>query len=149
MSGQINEIGGLRAFAWDLDGPLLATSRDASDLVGDALSVDAELVVLPVQRLSADFLRLSSGLAGEVLQKFVNYRLKVAILGDISTATAASGPLRDFVTESNRGANVWFAPDLPSLEALILAAVRSRLLKIAFTVPADKLAASKKADRYG
>lgn len=121
MSGQISEIGGLRALVCDLDGPLLATSRDGSDLVGDAFSVDAQLVVIPVQRLSADFLRLSSGLAGEVLQKFVNYRLKIAILGDISDAAAASGPLRDFVTESNRGASVWFAPDLPSLEALILA----------------------------
>ena len=121
MSGQISEIGGLRAYAWDLDGPLLATSRDASDLVGDVFSASAELVIIPAQRLGADFLRLSSGLAGEVLQKFVNYRLKVAILGDISAAMAASGPLRDFVTESNRGASVWFAPDLPSLEALIVA----------------------------
>lgn len=120
MSGQIGEIGGLRVFAWAPDGPLLATSRDASDLIGDAFSVDAQLVVIPAGRLSPDFLRLSSGLAGEVLQKFVNYRLKVAILGDISTATAASGPLRDFVTESNRGASVWFVPDLPSLEALIV-----------------------------
>lgn len=119
MTGQISEVGGLRAYAWNLDGPPLATSRDASDLVGDAFSQDAELVILPVQRLSADFLRLSSGLAGEVLQKFVNYRLKIAILGDISAAVAASGPLRDFVTESNRGASVWFAPDLASLEALI------------------------------
>ena len=119
MNERITEIGGLRAYVWDLDGPLLATSRDASDLIGDVFSAEAELVVIPTQRLSGDFLRLSSGLAGEVLQKFVNYRLKVAILGDISAATAASAPLRDFVTESNRGASVWFAPDLPSLEALI------------------------------
>ena len=121
MSGQISEIGGLRAYVWDLDGPRLTASRDASDLIGDAFSISAELVVIPASRLSADFLRLSSGLAGEVLQKFVNYRLKIAILGDISAATAASGPLRDFVTESNRGASVWFAPDRPTLEALILA----------------------------
>lgn len=121
MNGQTSEIGGLRAYAWNLDGRPLATSRDASDLIGDAFSEGAELVILPVERLGPDFLRLSSGLAGEVLQKFVNYRLKIAILGDISAALAASGPLRDFVIESNRGASVWFAPDLASLEALIAA----------------------------
>ena len=119
MTGQTSEIGGLRAYAWLPEGPPLATSRDASDLVGEAFSASAELVIVPVERLGADFLRLSSGLAGEVLQKFVNYGLKFVILGDISAATAASAPLRDFVYESNRGRSVWFAQDLPALEALI------------------------------
>ncbi len=121
MSELTSQIGGLRAYAWPAEGPPLATSRDASDLVGEAFSASAELVIVPVERLGADFLRLSSGLAGEVLQKFVNYGLKFAILGDISAATAASGPLRDFVYESNRGRSVWFAQDLPALEALICA----------------------------
>lgn len=119
MTGQTSRIAGLNAYVWDVAGPPLAVSRDASDLVGEAFSVSAELVVVPVERLSPDFLRLSSGLAGEVLQKFVNYGLKIAILGDVSAALAASGPLRDFVYESNRGRSVWFAPDLPALEALI------------------------------
>ena len=47
-------------------------------------------------RLSPDFLRLSTGLAGDVLQKFVNYGLRVAIVGDVSAAAASrtkySGP---------------------------------------------------------
>lgn len=119
MTGRTNQIGGLNAYVWDVEGSPLATSRDASDLVGEAFSVSAELVVVPVERLSPDFLRLSSGLAGEVLQKFVNYGLKIAILGDVSADIAASAPLRDFVYESNRGRSVWFAPDLPALEALI------------------------------
>ena len=119
MTGQTSEIGGLRAYAWPSEGPPLATSREASDLVGEAFSASAELVIVPVERLGADFLRLSSGLAGEALQKFVNYGLKFAILGDVSAATAASAPLRAFVYESNRGRSVWFAQDLPALEALI------------------------------
>ena len=116
---ETTEIAGLRALLWPEDGPPVASGRDASDIIGEALSVQAQMVVFPVARLSPDFLRLSSGLAGEVLQKFVNYRLKFAILGDISAATAASAPLRDFVYESNRGRSVWFAQDLPALEALI------------------------------
>jgi hypothetical protein len=52
------------------------------------------------------FFILSSGLAGEILQKFVNYRLKVAIVGDYSHYT--SKPLHDFIRESNRGRDVFF-----------------------------------------
>ena len=116
---ETTQIAGHRVLLWPQDGHPLATGRDASDIIGDAFSVEAQIVAIPAARLSPDFLRLSTGLAGEVLQKFVNYRLKFAILGDISAATAASAPLRDFVYESNRGRSVWFARDLPALEALI------------------------------
>lgn len=116
---QVEVIGGRRVLLWDAEGAPLASSRDAGDLVGDALSAQADIVVIPAERLSPDFLRLSSGLAGEVLQKFVNYRMKIVILGDIAAALAASGPLRDFVGESNRGRSVWFVADRADLEARI------------------------------
>ena len=116
---ETTEIAGLRALLWPEDGPPVASGRDASDIIGEALSVQAQMVVIPVARLSPDFLRLSTGLAGEVLQKFVNYGLRVAIVGDVSAAAAASAPLRDFIGESNRGRHVWFVPDLAALEAKI------------------------------
>ncbi len=53
-----------------------------------------------------DFFILSTGLAGEILQKFINYRVKAAIYGDYSRYT--SKPLRDFIRESNRGRNFFF-----------------------------------------
>jgi hypothetical protein len=52
-----------------------------------------------------------------VLQKLVNYRFRIAVLGDVSAATADSEPLRDFIRESNRGTTVWFLDDLAALEA--------------------------------
>ena len=112
---ETTEIAGLRALLWPEDGPPVASGRDASDIIGEALSVQAQMVVIPVARLSPDFLRLSTGLAGEVLQTFVNYGLRVAIVGDITGPLAASAPLRDFVRESNRGNQVWFADDLDAL----------------------------------
>ena len=57
------------------------------------------------------------GLAGEVMQKFVNYQRQVVILGDLAEAVAASDALRDFVRESNRGRSVWFVADRAELEA--------------------------------
>ena len=53
-----------------------------------------------------DFFILSKGLAGEILQKFVNYQTKFAIYGDYSKYT--SKPLRDFIYESNKGKDIFF-----------------------------------------
>lgn len=55
-----------------------------------------------------DFFILSSCLAGEILQKFINYHIKFAIYGDFSKYT--SKPLKDFMVESNRGKDVFFQP---------------------------------------
>jgi hypothetical protein len=97
-------------FALASDGPLIASERDATDIIGDALGQGAELVVIPVARLSPEFFHLGSGLAGAILQKFTNYRIRVAIVGDISGFTERSAPLRDFVAESNRRGQVRFVP---------------------------------------
>lgn len=121
MSVEAFELGGLPAVAWPQDSAPLATDRDAGDLVGAAFSHEARLVILPAANLSPDFLRLASGLAGDVLQKFVNYGLRVAIVGDIAAALAQSAPLRDFVRESNRGRQVWFVADLAELETRLAA----------------------------
>ncbi len=53
-----------------------------------------------------DFFILSKGLAGEILQKFINYQIKFAIIGDYSKYT--SKPLKDFIYESNNGKDVFF-----------------------------------------
>ena len=66
----------------------------------------ADRVILPKTALGERFFVLSSGLAGDILQKFVNYQLKVAIVGDYSGYT--SKPLRDFIYESNNGSHVFF-----------------------------------------
>lgn len=51
-----------------------------------------------------------------MIQKFVNYRTRLALVGDIGGPVAASPALADFVRESNAGDHVCFAPDLATLE---------------------------------
>ena len=80
------------------------------------------MIAVPVARLSPDFFVLRTGLAGAVAQKVVNYRLRLAVIGDISTALAASAPLRDWVVESNRRGEVLFMPDLSALAARLVGA---------------------------
>lgn len=55
-----------------------------------------------------DFFVLSTCLAGEILQKFINYGVRFAIYGDFSKYT--SKPLKDFMYESNKGKNIYFQP---------------------------------------
>ncbi|HWA63017.1 MAG TPA: DUF4180 domain-containing protein [Caulobacteraceae bacterium] len=117
MSDHVETLGGQQVLVCAADGPPLAGEREASDLVGEALSTGAEWVALPLERLEPAFLRLSSGLAGAVLQKFVNYRCCVAVVGDVGPAVESSESLAAFVRESNRGRTVWFVRDLAELEA--------------------------------
>ncbi|MDB5430785.1 MAG: alpha/beta hydrolase [Caulobacter sp.] len=117
MTGAIQTVGGVRLLVFPPHGPVAAGELDATDLIGEAFGADAGMVAIPLSRLSPDFLVLSTRIAGLILQKFINYGIRVAILGDITAAVDASDALRDFVRESNRGQWVWFAPDLAALEA--------------------------------
>ena len=55
--------------------------------------------------ITEDFFILSTGLAGEILQKYINYDGLIAIYGDFSHYT--SKPLKDFIYESNKGKDVF------------------------------------------
>ena len=117
MSGEVREIAGQPVFVCDEVGACLAEYRALTDLIGELYSAQAKVVAIPLARLGPDFLRLSSGVAGEVLQKLVNYQRMPAIVGDVTAAAEKSAPLRDFIRESNRGRSVWFVADLAELEA--------------------------------
>ena len=94
------------------EGPPLGNERDATDLIGEALSAGAGVVAIPIERLHPQFLDLSSRMAGLMIQKFTNYRLEIVFVGDISAALARSEALRAFVLESNRGRGVRFVGSL-------------------------------------
>ncbi|WP_049575736.1 DUF4180 domain-containing protein [Streptomyces sp. SBT349] len=97
------------------EGELIAGEREALDLIGNASYQGAQWVVIPVERLDEAFFRLRTRVAGEIVQKFVNYRMGLVVLGDISRHTAASSALRDFVRECNRGRQTWFLADVEEL----------------------------------
>ncbi|MBB5868981.1 hypothetical protein F4553_002360 [Allocatelliglobosispora scoriae] len=107
-----------------VDGPELRDERDAVDVIGTAFQHEAELVVIPVERLAEDFFTLSTGVAGGIAQKFVNYHLRLAIVGDISAFTTVSTALRDFVYETNRGRQLWFCPTEDDLDERLAAGAR-------------------------
>ena len=113
---RIDDSSGIRVLHLDEEGEPISTPDDASDLVGSAWSHQASVIALPVGRLDPEFFRLRSGMADEMTQKLVNYRLRLAVVGDIAEVVAKSDALRDFVWESNRGDHIWFVPDESALD---------------------------------
>jgi hypothetical protein len=113
----VRQLAGAPVYVCADEGPSLAEDANLSDLIGELYGSGARIVAVPLARLGAEFLRLSSGVAGHVLQKLVNYHFQIVVLGDIASAAEASVPLRDFIRESNRGQTVWFVGDLVALEA--------------------------------
>jgi hypothetical protein len=111
---QVTELEGLRILELSAEGPPVG---DSSALISLAFEHQADLVAIPVERLSESFFKLASGVAGDLVQKFVNYRIRLAILGDVSAPLANSNALRSFVYEANRGDQLWFVENREALAA--------------------------------
>jgi hypothetical protein len=115
MPDELREIEGHRCLIAGADGPVVRDVDAARDLIAEAMSQGARVLVVPAARLDDAFFQLRSGLAGEILQKAANYRKKIAVIGDVSRHTEASNAFRDLVVESKRSATFFFEPDLTAL----------------------------------
>jgi hypothetical protein len=83
----------------------LNTAEDALDLMA---ACGARILLVYVRQIIPDFFRLPTGLLGEVLQKFTNYRMKLAVVGDISPYMTKN--FADFIRESNTTGDFLFLP---------------------------------------
>ncbi len=101
------EENGVLCVLVESDEPVITDAQSAIDLLMSAqYDVGSKDIVIPKQLVVEDFFVLSTGLAGEVLQKYVNYGGRMAIYGDYSRYT--SKPLKDFMYESNKGRDFFF-----------------------------------------
>ena len=116
MTAATYTLHGISVFEVPGDGPVIQTKREATDILGEARGRDAKLVVLPASRLAPAFFQLRSGLAGAIVQKFVTYQMKLAIVGVIPAEAVQSTALQAFIKESNRGQNIWFLEQIENLE---------------------------------
>jgi len=64
----------------------------------------------------------ASGVLGELTQKFVNYRIRLVVLGDVTEYTEKSEAFRDYVRETNAGDQVWFVADEADFAARLVSA---------------------------
>ena len=91
------------------DPVIVKNERDALDLMVDPQLQGARKIIIHRENITPDFFDLSTRLAGEILQKFVTYQVKLAIVGDFQDASASS---RAFIYESNRGTEIFFVKDV-------------------------------------
>ncbi len=85
---------------------VVATTEDGLDLLGNLYFQGFDKVILHEKNITPDFFDLKTGIAGEILQKFSNYRVRLAIVGDFSAYSSQS--IRDFIFESNRRGQINF-----------------------------------------
>ena len=81
--------------------------QDVLDLFGELYGQYYDGIILYERNITHDFFDLQTKLAGEILQKFSNYRIRLVIVGDWSKYTSRS--LEAFICESNRGKTVNFS----------------------------------------
>jgi Domain of unknown function (DUF4180) len=104
------ELNGTRVFV--AEGLPLKSENDALELVAAAREVDAAWVVVKASQLDESFFRLSTGVAGAIGQKLVNYGLGLALIGELDSHIGNSNAVR----EANRGQRLWFVKTLDDLK---------------------------------
>ena len=106
----IHEEGNQKVAEVVSDTAIIGNEQDALDLMVDPRLEGARKIIIDKNCLSPDFFELSARVAGDVLQKFVNYRVKLAIVGDFEDLGGET--LKAFIRESNRGNEIFFLDDV-------------------------------------
>jgi hypothetical protein len=84
--------------------------QDALDLMANCGYQGASRIILHEKNITPAFFDLKTGVAGEILQKFSNYNVFLAIIGNFSKYPSKS--LRDFIFESNKTGRINFVSTL-------------------------------------
>lgn len=80
--------------------------QDAIDLIGNLFFEGINHFILFENQITPEFFNLKSGIAGEILQKFTTYNIKLAVVGNFDKFQSKS--LNDFIFESNKRKQIIF-----------------------------------------
>jgi hypothetical protein len=89
---------------------IINSAEDGLDLLGNLYYQDFDKIVIHEENITPEFFDLKTGIAGEILQKFSNYRVKLAIIGDFEKYESKS--IKDFIFESNNSRHINFVSSL-------------------------------------
>lgn len=85
---------------------LISNPEEGLQLLADLYYQGFDKIVVHEKNISPEFFDLKTGIAGEILQKFSNYRMQLVIVGEFSKYPGKS--IKDFIYESNKGKQVNF-----------------------------------------
>ncbi|TGL64058.1 DUF4180 domain-containing protein [Leptospira sarikeiensis] len=82
----------------------------ASDFLDILFSSPADTIILRKEDLPDEFYDLKTKFAGEILQKLINYRRRMIVLGEFGNFSSKSW--KDFVYESNKQGKFLFCSSI-------------------------------------
>ncbi len=110
MQISIDEQGNSKVAVIDSPDIVIGDVQGALDLMASIrYSYGCDKILIDKSNIIEDFFELRTRLAGEILQKYTNYNIKLAIVGDFDVYDSKS--LKDFIYESNQGKRVFFLKD--------------------------------------
>ncbi len=110
MNIELKEYNGYHIAELISDDIEVRNSQDAVDLMGNCRYRGASKIIIRETNLTPDFFALSTGIAGEILQKFSTYDVQLAIIGDFEKYPGKS--LQNFIYESNKYKRINFVSSL-------------------------------------
>jgi hypothetical protein len=113
---KLRRLGESTVLFYEPGGGKIAMGFLLKDLVGEAWSVKADTLAVPVSCLNRGFFDLSTGMAGTVLRTLANYRITIAFIGALPPEFSNDEALRDYLFNANRGRSAWFLDDVAALE---------------------------------
>ena len=110
MNIRVDEQNGSKVAIVESPEILIRNVQDALDLMASvSYNHESHKIVIRQSNLTEEFFELKTRLAGEILQKYVSYHIKLAIVGNFEGYNSKS--LRDFIYECNNGKQAFFLED--------------------------------------
>jgi hypothetical protein len=117
MKIELLEINGSTIAEVISDDIFIQTTQDAVDLMMNCAYQGAQSLIIHEHHLVAEFFDLKTRLAGDILQKFSTYQLRLAIIGNFDKYSSKS--LRDFIFESNKAGRILFVRNAEEAKELL------------------------------
>jgi len=106
MKIETHQAGTLQIAEIISDEVLISNPEEGLQLMADLYYQNFDKIIIHEKNITPDFFDLKTGIAGELLQKFSNYRIQLAIIGEFSKYPGNS--IKDFIYESNKGRQINF-----------------------------------------
>ncbi|KGN74903.1 alpha/beta hydrolase [Porphyromonas macacae] len=106
MKIETHNIGNIKVAEIITDKIILRSIEDGLDLLGNLYYQGFDKIIVYEKNIIPAFFDLKTKIAGDILQKFAQYRMPLIIVGDFSKFQSKS--LNDFIFESNKGKQINF-----------------------------------------
>jgi hypothetical protein len=102
------------------DDVIIKNSQDALDLIATiSYEYDCNKMIINKKNITEDFFELKNGIAGEIMQKYINYAASLGIVGEFNQYNSVS--LKSLIYESNKNKRIIFISTKEDAIALIWA----------------------------